>query len=131
MVLAQWFSGGGLTVTIRSDERDPVTRNWIVSRYMHLFWGPNNIDQRYRPTPMNPTTGQGGRVAMGNRIGLVGDTGSPGAYHLHLDFNRNNLHGQRLSDHEHRPYLLNPRRFFPHITFTHVNHPNEICYTMP
>ena len=120
IVFADEIRGGGNTVVIRSDVLDPETGLNIVSRYMHMFWASNNAGGG----PLSL-----GRVAMGERIGYVGDTGSPGAYHLHLDFNRGNLILPNTA--AIRPYLLNPHRFFPHITFTQVRHSGQISTRIP
>jgi murein DD-endopeptidase MepM/ murein hydrolase activator NlpD len=100
---SEWFGNGGNTVMIESSVISPTHGGFIVSRYMHMFWGA------YRPTV--------GSINMGTRIGLVGDTGSPGNVHLHLDFNGNSMWNVSGSA-DIRPYLLNPQRFFPNIEFT-------------
>jgi len=119
---AERIGGGGYSVALRSQTRDPITNDFIVTRYMHMTW-----DENVRRPTVSETT----LVHAGTPIGLVGYSGlgGPGAAHLHFDVNANNM---GLRDGSIRRYARNPFRFFPFETFTTVRHSSgNICRTMP
>jgi len=108
LVLEAGFNDlAGYRVAILSNVRDPISNNFIVSRYHHLRFHP--------PVSVNTN------IPQGRSIGFVGNTGftiggSPegrSTGHLHLDFNNG---GVAVSIPDAR--MLNPQRFFYSIDFT-------------
>ena len=106
LIRSQWNAAQGEWIAIRSRVRDPVTNQYIVSRYLHL---------RSRTVFTI-----GSNITQGLRIGYVGNTGATtgsgpngrSSGHLHLDFNNRDTAYTTTSN------SINPQRFFPNITFT-------------
>ena len=100
VAVADWSTSAGWWVAIRSNVKDPVSNNRIVSRYMHFI--------------REPVVSKGA-INQGVYIGNVGSTGNSSGSHLHLDFNNNDLFsgGGNFNN-----FTINPQRFFPGVTFT-------------
>lgn len=71
-VTSIWTSGGvtGLEITTTDVGISRATGQGIVIRYLH--WNEIYVSE-------------GDTVTIGQKLGLTGDQGSPGAYHLHID----------------------------------------------
>lgn len=104
-------TGGGYRVTLQSTRRSDDTRDFIVSRYMHLLRPTSAYNSHLLPGIALPEPNQ--VIPIGTQIGGVGNTGQSSNYHLHLDFNNRGLTGAVSASN-----AMNPERFFPNITFT-------------
>jgi len=93
-------TGAGFMVSIESDIIDPSTGNRLIFTYMHM---------QNEAIPANNT-----RVRRGQIIGYVGDTGSPGAFHLHFEIsNFTAWNGPGATRRERVTRRINPVYFYP------------------
>ncbi len=92
----------GYAISIKSNNKDPVTGYYLHHLYMHM-----------KETPIPSAVGNS--VSKGEKIGLVGNTGESSGAHLHFQVTKN---GAAWADGE--ANNVNPVLFWPHI-FTQPN----------
>jgi len=98
-------AGFHVIVTSTSVAINTPERNNLTLRYLHMdSWGDY------------PLVRQNQIITAGAIIGHVGRTGQVNSRgHLHFDVNTGGHHTSQGID---RSYFLNPRMFFPNVTFT-------------
>ena len=92
----------GFFITLKMDDLDPVSGKSMYVRCMHM--------------KQLPTYRYNDRVAKGDLIGYVGNTGSSDTAHLHLDVNTMSS-SQWTGTNMTRSNTINPVNFFPDATF--------------
>jgi murein DD-endopeptidase MepM/ murein hydrolase activator NlpD len=95
---------GGYGISIRTNSTDPLGSYRLWTTYYHM---------EERPKKANGTNwAYGDSIAVGDRLGTVGNTGTSTGAHLHFKVNNNDSYDNDPN------YLINPVYFFPQIAFT-------------